>query len=169
MGPRLNDVAMVARCAPRGNCPLAVGYNIRAMQTLSTNQFIRSALVLATAGMAVMAAGVVDDWLGDWVAMLWLVGPFIGAFFAGMTAGPIGHGAWSVVVGAVIGMAIVVLPSVGFLLASVGGGQEASAVIADHDLWRLWGFFTPLGAMQGALFWLMGITSREFFNKLAHG
>ena len=169
MGPGLNDVAMVARWAARGNCPLAVGYNGGDMQTLSANQLLRSALVLATAGVGAIAAGVVNDWIGDWVGALWLIGPFTGSFFAGMGAGPVLHGARSVMVGAVVGMAIVVLPSVGFLLASVGSGQEASAVIADHDLWRLWGFFTPLGAVQGALFWPLGITSREFFNKLARG
>jgi hypothetical protein len=139
------------------------------MQTLSAKQFLRSLLVLATAGVAVMAAGVVDDWLGDWLAMLWLVGPFTGAFFAGMLAGPIVHGVRSVAAGVLIGMAIVVLPSVGFLLTSVSGGQEASAVIADYHLWRLWFFFTPLGAIQGALFLPLGITSREFFNKLTNG
>jgi hypothetical protein len=114
-----------------------------------------------------MATRVVNDWLGDWIALLWLSGPFTGSFFAGMGAGPVVRGAWSVSVGAAVGMAIVVLPSVGFLLASVSSGQEASAVIAAHDLWRLWGYFTPLGAVQGALFWSLGITSREFFNKLS--
>ena len=169
MGPRLNDVAMVARWAPWSNRLLPIEYNDGDMQSLSENQILRSVLVLATAGVGVMAVGVVDGWLGDWVGALWLIGPFTGAFFAGMGIGPVVHGARGVAVGAVVGIVIVVLPSVGFLLASVGGGQEASAVIADHDLCRLWGFFIPLGAMQGALFWPLGITSREFFNKLAQG
>ena len=113
---------------------------------------------LGVVSMALLAAGtieILDDWVGDWVTMLWLAGGFVIPFMVGLAWGRGGLGLTGLISGALVGALLVLVPGIGY------------ALMEDPDLVELrlpllWGLFTPLAMAQGAIAFPVGVTSRRY-------
>ena len=127
---------------------------------MSKGATITKRTVWGTLGVVAMgAAGVVvvsllDDWVGDWGAVVWLVGAFVGPFFAGIAWGAGARGRRAVAAGAAVGALVVLAPGLGFALAG-------DANLAEHRLPLLWAVFTPLAMAQGAIALPVGGSARR--------
>ncbi len=127
---------------------------------MSKGATITKRTVWGTLGVVAMgAAGVVvvsllDDWVGDWGAVVWLVGAFVGPFFTGIAWGAGARGRHAVVVGAAVGALVVLAPGLGYALAG-------DADLAELRLPLLWAVFTPLAMAQGAIALPVGGSARR--------
>ena len=127
---------------------------------MSKGATITKRTVWGTLGVVAMgAAGVVvvsllDDWVGDWGAVVWLVGAFVGPFFTGIAWGAGARGRRAVVVGAAVGALVVLAPGLGYALAG-------DADLAELRLPLLWAVFTPLAMAQGAIALPVGGSARR--------
>lgn len=140
-------------------------YNKRTMHSILAHQGSRSILALVIGALGFQSAGLINPWLGSWIGPLWLISPFFISYFAGMAAGPAFPKNFSLFLGILVGLAVALIPNLVFVLVETSNGESLRHVIDAHDLLSLWAYFFSLGALQGALFWPMGIESREFFNK----
>ena len=140
-------------------------YNMCTMHSVFVHQSLRSILALAIGALGFQSAGLINSWLGSWVGPLWLISPFFISYFAGMAAGPAFPKNVSLLLGIIVVLAVALIPNLVFVLVETANGESLSHVIDTNDLLPLWTYFFSLGALQGALFWPMGIESREFFNK----
>ena len=107
---------------------------------------------MGAAGIAVVS--LLDDWLGDWGAPLWLVGAFVGPFFVGIAWGAGARGRRAAVVGAAVGALVVLAPGLGYALVRDVGLAELRPPV-------LWAVFTPLAMAQGALALPVGASARR--------
>ena len=94
--------------------------------------------------VGVAAISLLDDWVGDWGAMLWVAGAFFWPFVAGIAWGAGATGRRAAVVGGAVGAFVVLVPGIGY------------ALVRDLDLAALrlpllWAVFTPLAVAQGAI------------------
>lgn len=94
--------------------------------------------------LAIGAFGIVDDWLGDIVALLWEVVAFLTPWLLGIALGPRALGTQGRVIGALTGALIVVVPTLIYVLAQ-------PSVAAEQDIPLLLAFFVPLSLAQGAI------------------
>ena len=100
--------------------------------------------VVAMGATGLAAVTLLDDWLGDWGAALWVVAAFLSPFLAGIAWGPGAAGRRAVAAGAVVGALVVLVPGIGYALVR-------DVDIAELRLPLLWAVFTPLAAAQGAM------------------
>ncbi len=131
---------------------------------LTKGLLVRGALALVMGALAIVAAIDLDAWLGDWVGPVWLLSPFITAFVVEMALGHRAAGKRGVIIGAAIGVAVVALPSTGYVLAQASTGGDVGEVIAELELGRLWAVFLPLGALEGGLWGPLGATAGTFLR-----
>ncbi len=108
--------------------------------------------VVAMGAAGVASLSLLDDWVGDWGASLWLVGAFMGPFLTGIALGATGRRA--VAGGAAAGALVVLAPSILYALVS-------DADIAGLRLPLLWAVFTPLAMAQGAIALPVGGSARR--------
>lgn len=113
---------------------------------------IATAGTLAIVGGAVWSLTLLDDWVGDWGALLWLCGTFLLPFLAGLAWGAGGGGRVGRVAGALVGAALVLLPSL-----AVDAARDAAA----PNLGLLWAVYGPLAAAQGAITLPVGANGRS--------
>ena len=109
-------------------------------------------VAMGAAGVAVVS--LLDDWIGDWGALLWLIAAFASPFFAGLAWGAGATGRRAVVVGAAVGAAVVLVPGLGY-------AAVRDADIAELRLPLLWAVFTPLAMAQGAIALPVGGSARR--------
>ena len=107
---------------------------------------------MGAAGIAVVS--LLDDWIGDWGALLWLIAAFAMPFFAGIAWGAGATGRRAVVAGAAAGAAVALVPGLAY------------ALIRDPDITALrlpllWAMFTPLAMAQGAMALPVGGSARR--------
>ena len=116
--------------------------------------------VWGTAGVAVMAAvgvlviSLVDAWVGDWAALLWLAAAFVFPYFAGIAWGSAGLGRRGAIVGAAAGALVVLGPGIGYALV-----REMDPIALGLPL--LWTAFTLLAMAQGAIALPVGASVRR--------
>ena len=125
----------------------------------------RGVMAVATGAVAAIAAFELDDWLGDWVGSLWLLGPFAAAFIAGIAWGGGATGKRGAILGAVVGAAVVLVPSGGYLLYVEAVGRDLGAEVSDLDLPRLWLAFFPVAMVFGSLGAPMGSAVRTSLQQ----
>ena len=99
-------------------------------------------LAMGAAGVAVVS--LLDDWIGDWGAFLWLIAAFSVPFVAGIAWGAGARGRRAVVGGAAVGALVALAPGVAYALVR-------DADLAELRLPLLWAVFTPLAMAQGAI------------------
>ena len=85
---------------------------------MTRNTIWGSLLVLAMAGAGVVSLDIMNDWVGDWGALLWICGAFFFPFVTGLALGRSGVGRRGRAIGAVIGAAVVLVPSIGYAVAA---------------------------------------------------
>ena len=107
---------------------------------------------MGAAGVTVVS--LLDDWIGDWGAFLWLIAGFAGPFFAGIAWGAGATGRRAVAVGAAVGALVVLGPGLGYALV-----RDPDA--AGLRLPLLWAVFTPLAMAQGAMALPVGGSARR--------
>ena len=107
---------------------------------------------MGAAGVAVVT--LLDDWIGDWGAFLWLIAGFASPFFAGIAWGAGATGRRAVVVGAAVGAAVALVPGLGYALVR-------DLDITELRLPLLWAVFTPLAMAQGAIALPVGGSARR--------
>ena len=116
--------------------------------------------VWGTAGVATMAAAAVlvvsllDEWVGDWGAPLWIAAAFVFPYFTGIAWGSEGLGRRGAIVGAAVGALVVLGPGIGYTLV-----RETD--LAALGLPLLWAVFTPLAMAQGAIALPVGASVRR--------
>ena len=110
----------------------------------SLRQAIGSVAVVAMGALAVGSLGILNDWVGDLGAFLWVCAGFFIPFVTGIALGNRAMGASGRAMGAVIGAVIVLLPTIGYALI-----QKPD--LAELQLPLLWATFTPLALAQGAI------------------
>ena len=121
---------------------------------MTKNTVWGSLLVLAMAGAGVVSLDIMNDWVGDWGALLWICGAFFFPFVAGLALGRAGVGRRGRAIGAVIGAAVVLVPSIGYAVT-------AAPDVAELRLPLLWAVFGPLAAVQGAIALPVGTSARS--------
>ena len=119
--------------------------NAPSIPTMLTNHTLPGvALTLALTALAVGAIGILDDWVGDLGAMLWIASGFWWPFIAGVAWGIRGNNRTGRIVGGLIGAAVVLLPGIGYAIVE-------SPDLAELQLPLLWALFTPLAFAQGVI------------------
>ncbi len=113
-----------------------------------------SALVAVMTAAAAVSLTVMDDWIGDWGAALWVCSGFFFPFMAGIAWGPGGGSAKGRVVGALLGALVVLAPGIGYALAR-------DPDLAELRLPLLWSVFAPLAMAQGAITLPVGASARK--------
>jgi uncharacterized membrane protein len=121
---------------------------------VTKRQLVASVGVLGMAALAVGAAKVLDEWIGDLGAMLWIAGAFFIPYLVGIALGPRGAGRQGRLIGALIGALVVAAPTVGYALV-----QQPD--LAALELPLLWALFIPLSLAQGAIAMPVGATVRR--------
>lgn len=106
------------------------------------------------AALAVGSANVLDEWIGDLGALLWIAGAFFIPYLTGIALRQRAAGNQGRVVGALVGAGTVVLPTVGYALVT-------QPDLAEIQLPLLWALFTPLSLAQGAIAMPVGATVRK--------
>ena len=103
---------------------------------------------VAMTGLGIAVVPMLDDWVGDWGALLWICTAFLVPFIAGIAWGRGGLGRRGAAAGAVIGAAVVLGPGLGY---PGSGGPEP----------LLWALFAPLAMAQGAIALPVGALARK--------
>ena len=132
---------------------------------LSVGRTARGLLAGAIGVVAAIALLSLDEWLGDWVGPLWLLSPFALAFIIGMAVGSRATGKRGALLGALVGAAVVLVPSGGVLLYHALSGQDLGAEVSTRGLLRLWLAFSPVAMLQGALSGPVGATARSYLQR----
>ncbi len=107
---------------------------------------------MAAASVAVLS--LLDDWVGDWGALVWILAAFLVPFVAGIAWGAGASGRRAVVAGAAVGALVVLAPGLGYVLVS-------DPDFAGLRLPLLWAVFTPLAMAQGAIALPVGGSARR--------
>ena len=110
--------------------------------------------VVAMGTAAVAVVSLLDEWVGDWGAFLWLIAAFVGPFAAGIAWGAGARGRRAVVAGAAVGALVVLGPGLGYALVR-------DPDLAELRLPLLWAVFTPLAMAQGAIALPVGGSARR--------
>jgi len=101
-------------------------------------------LTLAMTALAVGAIDILNAWIGDLGAMLWIAAGFWWPFAAGIVWGSGGNGTTGRITGGIIGGSIVLVPGICYVVI-------VRPDLAELQLPLLWALFTPLACAQGAL------------------
>ena len=141
------SVAMVPCVASRGT-PANEGATI----TKRTLWGTLGVVAMGAAGVASLS--LLDEWVGDWGASLWLVGAFMMPFLTGIAWGGGATGRRAVAAGAAVGALVVLAPGLGYALVR---GPD----LAELRLPLLWAVFTPLAMAQGAITLPIGGSARR--------
>ena len=107
-------------------------------------QLVGSVGTLALTGLAIGAMGLIDEWLGDVVALLWLVGVFLFPWLAGMGLRQRAAGLQGRIGGAFVSALVVAIPMVATLLIQ---DPDLDAI----QLPLLLALFVPLSLALGAI------------------
>ena len=110
--------------------------------------------VVVMAAAAVLVVSLLDEWVGDWGAALWIAAAFMVPYLTGIAWGSGGHGKRGAVVGAAVRALVVVGPGMGYTLV-----READPAALNLPL--LWTVFTPLAMAQGAIALPVGVSVRK--------
>jgi hypothetical protein len=94
--------------------------------------------------LAVGTLTILDDWVGDITAFLWVLGGFWFPFLSGLLLGPLAKRPTGRAIGAAIGAVVVLLPSVSYVIIK-------NPDINELRLPLLWALFVPLALAQGAM------------------
>lgn len=94
--------------------------------------------------LAVGSITILDEWVSDVGALVWILGAFWFPFIAGLALGPRAKGTSGRAIGAAIGASVVLIPTIGYVLV-------ARPDLAELQLPLLWTLFTPLAMAQGAM------------------
>jgi len=95
--------------------------------------------------LAVGSITILDEWVSDVGALVWILGAFWFPFLAGLALGsPRAKGPSGRAIGAAIGASVVLVPTIGYALV---GRPD----LAELQLPLLWALFTPLAMAQGAM------------------
>ncbi len=121
---------------------------------LTNRTFLGAVLTFAMTALAVGAIGILDDWVGDVGALLWISAGFWWSFLVGIAWGNGGNGRTGRIVGGVIGAAVVLVPGVGYAIVE-------KPDLAELQLPLLWALFTPLAFVQGVLSLPVGARVRK--------
>ncbi len=122
--------------------------------TITRRQLLGSVGVLAMTALAAGSAKVLDEWIGDLGAMLWITCAFLIPYLIGIGLRQRAAGTQGRLIGALVGAATVVLPTVGYALVT-------QPDLAEIQLPLLWALFTPLSLAQGAIAMPVGATVRK--------
>ncbi len=109
--------------------------------------------VMAMTAMAMGAVGVLDDWIGDLGALLWVAGAYFIPYLMGIALNQHAIGSQGRLIGALTGALVVVAPTVGYAMVM-------QPDLAEIQMPLLWAFFTPLSLAQGAIAMPVGATVR---------
>jgi hypothetical protein len=104
--------------------------------------------------VAVATVQALDGWIGDLGAMLWLVGAFLIPYLTGIALRQRADGVQGRLIGALVGGAIVVLPTTGYALVM-------QPDLAEIQMPLIWALFIPLAFAQGAIAVHVGGTVRK--------
>ena len=107
-------------------------------------QALGSVGVVAMGALAVGSISILDEWVGDIGALLWILGAFWFPFLAGLALGSRAKGTSGRAIGAAIGASVVLIPTIGYALVE-------RPDLAGLQLPLLWTLFTPLAMAQGAV------------------
>ena len=121
---------------------------------VTRQQFIAS---LGTIGMVLLAIGsakVLDRWIGDLGALLWFAAAFFIPYLVGIALGQRGASTQGRLIGALIGVLIVVGPTLSYALIS-------KQTLTELELPLLWSLFIPLALAAGAISTPVGATVRR--------
>ena len=121
---------------------------------VTRRQLVGSVGVLGMGALAVGSAKVLDGWIGDWGALLWIAAAFFVPYLVGIALGPRGAGTQGRLIGALTGALVVAVPTLGYALV-----QQPD--LAELELPLLWALFTPLSLAQGAIAMPVGATVRR--------
>ncbi len=110
--------------------------------------------VVAMGAAGVASLSLLDDWVGDWGASLWLIGAFMVPFLTGIAWGAGAVGRRAVAAGAAVGALVVLAPGLGYALVR---GPDLPGL----SLPLLWAVFTPLAMAQGAITLPIGGSARR--------
>ena len=121
---------------------------------VTRQQFIAS---LGTIGMVLLAIGsakVLDRWIGDLGALLWFAEAFFIPYLVGIALGQRGASTKGRLIGALIGVLIVVGPTLSYALIS-------KQTLTELELPLLWSLFIPLALAAGTISTPVGATVRR--------
>jgi hypothetical protein len=107
--------------------------------------------------MTVLAMGsvkVLNEWVGDLAAMLWVTAGFLAPYLIGIGLRQRAAGTQGRLIGALMGALIVLVPTVSYALV-------AQPDLAEMQMPLLWALFTPLALVQGAIALPVGSTVRK--------
>ncbi len=116
--------------------------------------------IWATAAVAVMTAtgfisvSALNDWVGDWGAVLWIACSYGIPFVSGAAWGARANSRMGAIAGAALGVVLVMAPTLGYVIVSEPDIMEAG-------LPMVWGVFTPLAAVHGLIAMRVGGTARR--------
>ena len=113
-----------------------------------------TALTFAMTALALVTIDILNDWVGDVGALLWIASGFWWPFLVGIAWGHTGGGKVERFAGGIVGAAIVLVPGVGYAIFE-------QPDLAELHLPLLWTLFTPLAFAQGALSLPMGVRVRK--------
>jgi hypothetical protein len=111
-------------------------------------------MVLAMAGAAAVSLDIMNDWIGDWGALLWVCGTFFLPFLAGIAWGHGGSSLSGRIAGAALAAFLVLGPGIGYAIMR-------DPDLAELQLPLLWAVFTPLAVAQGVLSLPVGARVRK--------
>lgn len=111
---------------------------------LTKRTLFGTTITFAMTALAVVSIDILNDWIGDLGAMLWIASGFFWPFATGVAWGIRGNNRTGRVVGGFIGIAIVLLPGIGYAIVE-------SPDLAELQLPLLWALFTPLAFAQGMI------------------
>ncbi len=119
-----------------------------------TRKHVLSAVAVVLMGAATFI--VLDNanpWAGDWVTPTWVLGGFFVPFVAGITLGRAAAGSRGNIAGALLGIAVVVLPGLAYLSTGERGYSE-------HNMRVFYAAFLPLAMAEGAITMPVGVAAR---------
>lgn len=111
---------------------------------LTKRTLLSTTITFAMTALAVGSIDLLNDWIGDLGAMLWIASGFFWPFAAGVAWGIGGNNRNGRIVGGFIGTAVVLLPGIGYSIVK-------SPDLAELQLPLLWALFTPLAFAQGMI------------------
>lgn len=122
--------------------------------TITRRQSLGSLGAVAMTALAMGSVKVLDEWIGGLATMLWITGAFLMPYPIGIGLRQRAAGNQGRLIGALVGVAIALVPTVGYALV-------AQPDLAEMQMPLLWALFTPLSIAQGAIALPVGSTVRK--------
>ena len=99
-----------------------------------------------------------EPWAGDWIAPLWICSAFFVPFVMGLVIGSPISGKISVLLGSIIGLAVVIVP--GWIYMATGDRNST-----EYSMQNFYLAFIPLSILQGLITMPVGVAARIRIQK----